>query len=124
MRAIQKGVLIMRKFVVLIAATAVSIAILVPSAEAHTLSLVRAHSSSVKQSKDLCSLLDPLTCTDTHVEPCKRLSAHKVRCNVTVAVTDGQTSGECTYTDQWSIKHKSKQLHWSPALFNHTLACL
>jgi hypothetical protein len=114
----------MRKLVVLAAAIAVTIAVSVPSAEAHTLSLVRAHSASVHESKSLCSFLDPLTCTNMHVEPCTRLSAHKVRCNVTVAVTDGQTSGECTYTDQWSIKGESRQLHWSPTLFRQTLACI
>ena len=114
----------MRKLVVLVAAIAVTIAVSLTSAEAHTLSLVRAHSASLKESKSLCSVLDPLTCTDTHVEPCTRRSAHKVRCNVSVAVTDGQTSGECTYTDQWSLKGESRQLHWSPAVFRQSLACL
>jgi hypothetical protein len=82
------------------------------------------YASSLKESKSLCSVLDPLSCTGTQVAPCTRLSAHKVRCDVTVAVTDGQTSGTCTYTDQWSLKGESRQLHWSPAVFSQSLACL
>jgi hypothetical protein len=63
----------MRKLVILVAAVAVTMAVSVPSAAAHTLSLVRAHDASLKESKSLCSVLDPLSCTGTQVAPCTRL---------------------------------------------------
>ena len=117
----------MRKMVVLVATFALVAALAAPSAQAHTLSLVKAHSASVKAAGDVCDVIaDQLTCTGTHVETCQRISAHKVRCQVELAVTlvDEQIAGTCSYTDQWSLKPGSRQLHWSPAVFDQTLACV
>src|SRR4051812_22250657 len=99
----------MRRIVVLIAALAVALAVAVPSAQAHRLSLVKAHSASVKLAEFSCG--DLAECTDYHVEPCRRLSAHKVRCEGHMFLEDptAGVTAECTWDDQWSIKGKSRQ---------------
>ena len=114
----------MRRIVVLIAALAAALAVAVPSAQAHRLSLVKAHSASVNSAEFSCNGL--AECTDYHVDPCRRLSAHKVRCAGHMFLEDPASglTAECTWDDQWSIKGKSRQLHWSPKVFDRTFQCL
>jgi hypothetical protein len=112
------------KSVAFVAALVATIALCAGAAQAHRLSLVKAHAASVDTAEFVCS--KTAGCTDYQVEPCRRLSAHKVRCKGHLTFTDPQTgaAAECTWDDQWSIKADSQTLHWSPRVFDQTFNCV
>jgi hypothetical protein len=68
----------LRKRAAFAAAFAVMVTLCVPIAQAHRLSLLKAHAASVDTAEFVCNQM--AGCTDYQVEPCRRLSAHKVRC--------------------------------------------
>jgi hypothetical protein len=111
----------MRKALVLATAMAVVAALSVPQAQAHVLYLSKAHHKSVGLTKYVCD--GTQGCERFHVDPCHRMSAHKVRCKSHIFGEEQGRPVECTYVNQWSIRRGSDRLHYSFGLFNRTLQC-
>jgi hypothetical protein len=114
----------LRKYATFVVAFVLTIAFCAAVAEAHRLSLVKAHAASVDTAQFVCN--KTAGCTDYQVEQCRRLSAHKVRCKGHLTFTDAAsgTQVQCTWDDQWSIEADSTRLHWSPKVFNQTFNCV
>src|SRR5262245_10280586 len=111
----------MRKAFVLATALAVLVALAVPQAQAHVLYLSKAHHKSVGLTKYVCD--GSQGCERFHVDPCHRISAHKVRSKGNISGEERGQPVECTWINQWSIRRGSEQVHYSFGLFNRTLQC-
>jgi len=111
----------MRKAIVLATALAAVAALAVPQAQAHVLYLSKAHHKTVGLTKYVCD--GTQGCERFHVDPCHRMSAHKVRCKSHIFGQEQGQPVECTYINQWSIRRGSDRLHYSFGLLNRTLQC-
>jgi hypothetical protein len=97
------------------------------SADAHTLTIERAHSASLRGAERHCDR--DQYCDTVSATSCRRAGAtghrrrHRARCDILLGGTDLTSDWQCTWVDQWSIRSGSNKLRWSQAVYDATWDC-
>lgn len=107
-----------RPFIVLTGAIAL-LAMLSSTASAHTLKAVRAANANKLVTREVCrSFVDDPdlgTCVDWTSGPCRRVSAHRIRCQMMHFFRrDDGAEGRCRQAQEWFISENDGELKIRP----------